>query len=660
MKFSTIEMKGIRRFSHKRIDFADGLNIVCGPNESGKSTILDSLVACVLKPTEKEKSSLIQWNSPYSEIKLTYTTDAGTFTITRVLHPREKEKDLLEGDSCILEDPEEIQDILEEHIGFTDRALFETSIVVKQNEMQILQEEGSRAKIRNKVRSLISGVPERPTDEALEFLEKNITSAESFLEETEKRVIIIENELHDSKEVDGHLKDLKARLTVYENDLKRDQSILSGYGKLLQYRTAENEYTDLTRTLETVENYEAYMRKLPIREKELTQSLQEELQKISAHQDKLIEKKRKTREELQDMKVRLSAVDDELEEVSPEGGSIFSKITSLFKKSSRARKEEMAARRVEISQNVAMLEDLFDRLDEEISEWRRKFQEKGERLQQLLEQCGEYEHWSIEKLEARRKEYESKIEEILQGMTREDLEEKAESKRREADDLRAELVKNHPDLKDRIDVERISIEKEKLAEIIMEWEEKIAGLKAQVELQSSQAEKREALLKERETSKEERRKKNIQMKADKIAHDVITLVYQDLKEKFAPELEHRAEKMWGRITQRRYEDITVRREDLDVLIRVPEKEEPVSVDVLSQGTRDQLYLSLRIALSELLSGDKNPPLLFDEAFYTFDDDRLQEALMVLREISQTTQIIVFTHDKGYSEHGYAIPLKKVG
>ncbi|MBU7045696.1 MAG: hypothetical protein HXS54_04605, partial [Theionarchaea archaeon] len=288
------------------------------------------------------------------------------------------------------------------------------------------------------------------------------------------------------------------------------------------------------------------------------------------------------------------------------------------------------------------------------------FQEKGERLQQLLEQCGEYEHWSVEKLEARRKEYESKIEEILQGMTREDLEEKAESMRREADDLRAELVKEHPDLKNRIDVERISIEKEKLAEIIMEWEEKITGLKAQVELQSSQAEKREALLKERETLKEERRKKNIQMKADKIAQDVITLVYQDLKEKFAPELERRAEKMWGRITQGRYEDITVRREDLDVLIRVPEKKEPVSVDVLSQGTRDQLYLSLRIALSELLSGDKNPPLLFDEAFYTFDDDRLQEALMVLREISQTTQIIVFTHDKGYSEHGYAIPLKKVG
>ncbi len=660
MKFSTIEMKGIRRFSHKRIDFADGLNIVYGPNESGKSTILDSLVACILKPTEKEKSSLIQWNSPYSEIKLTYTTDTGAFTITRVLHPREKEKDLLEGDACFLEDPEEIQDILEEHIGFSDRALFETSIVVKQNEMQILQEEGSRAKIRNKVRSLISGVPERPTDEALEFLEKNITSAESFLEETEKRVISIENELQHSREIDGHLKDLKTRLTVYENDLKRDQSILSGYDKLLQYRTAENNYTDLTKTLEMVENFEAYMRKLPIREKELTQSLQEELQKISSHQDKLIEKKRKTREELQDMKVRLSAVDDELEEVSPEKESIFSKITSLFKKSSRARKEEMASKRVEISQNLARLEDLFDRLDEEISEWRRKFQEKGERLQQLLEQCGEYEHWTIEKLEARRKEYESKIEEILEGMTREDLEEKAESKRREADDLRAELVKEHPDLKDRIDVERISIEKEKLAEIIMEWEEKITGLKAQVELQSSQAEKREALLKELETLKEERKKKNIQMKADKIAHDVITLVYQDLKEKFAPELERRAEKMWGRITQGRYEDITVRREDLDVLIRVPEKEEPVSVDVLSQGTRDQLYLSLRIALSELLSGDKNPPLLFDEAFYTFDDDRLQEALMVLREISQTTQIIVFTHDKGYSEHGYAIPLKKVG
>ena len=130
MKFQTLEMKGIRRFSHKKIDFAEGLNIVYGPNESGKSTVLDCLTASVLKPTPKEVSSLVQWDSPYSEIKLTYTAGSGTFTITRVLHP--EVKDLLEGERLVLDDPDDILDTVEEHLGFSDKALFETSVVVKQ------------------------------------------------------------------------------------------------------------------------------------------------------------------------------------------------------------------------------------------------------------------------------------------------------------------------------------------------------------------------------------------------------------------------------------------------------------------------------------------------------------------------------------------------
>jgi uncharacterized protein YhaN len=49
--------------------------------------------------------------------------------------------------------------------------------------------------------------------------------------------------------------------------------------------------------------------------------------------------------------------------------------------------------------------------------------------------------------------------------------------------------------------------------------------------------------------------------------------------------------------------------------------------------------------------------MFDEAFYTFDEDRLQETLKVLQEISRTTQVIVFTHDESYAAYGHPVPLK---
>jgi len=230
--------------------------------------------------------------------------------------------------------------------------------------------------------------------------------------------------------------------------------------------------------------------------------------------------------------------------------------------------------------------------------------------------------------------------------------------RKKADELRAQLIKTHPDLRDRHDIERIAIEKEKLAEIITEWKEKIAGLKAQLELLSSKKRKQELLMEERETLTEERENRAFIMKADGIAHDVITLTYQELKGKFAPELEHRAESIFTRITGGKYTSIKVREDDLEVLVEIPEKREPVPVDVLSQGTKDQLYLSLRIALSELLSGDKNPPLLFDEAFYTFDEERLNQALNILQELARTTQVIVFTHDDSYTAYGNTILLKK--
>jgi len=655
MRFCLLEMKGIRHFSEKNVDFAEGLNIVWGPNESGKTTILDSLMACLLKPSQKEISSLKQWNAPYSEIALTYNVDGETFVITRTLYPTVK--DVLKGETLLLEDREEIQEILEEHLGFADRTLFENSTVVKQNEMQILQEEDSRLVVRDRMRGLLSGVPERSTDEALEFLEKSITEAQFFLKRTEERIQSIESELQKHRKIDEELKDAKTRLAVYESDLARDQSLLSGYEILIEYRRAESGYKHFASTMEEIEDLEGYMGKLPIREKELVQELQEELERISGKQDELLVEKRKTREKLTEQKKKLSAIDDELEGVEAEEESVFARLGSLLK-SSRAKKKELSTKRVEVSQDVARLEDLSERYEEQISEWRRRFRERGERLKRLIEQLGEFENWPADMMESKRKEYESKIEEILQGMTREELEQKMLAKREEADIFRASLVKEHPDLKNREDIERISIEKEKLAEIITEWEEKIAGMRARVELLSSETEKQKSLLEELARSKEEMEEKTQQMKADRIARDIITLVYRDLKEKFAPELEKRAEILLSRITRGRYQKIVVDEDDLDVLVKVPEKRKPVNVDVLSQGTRDQLYLSLRIALSELLSGDKHLPLVFDEAFYTFDEDRLKEAFGVLKDIAQTTQVVVFTHDESYTQYGHPIPLRR--
>jgi uncharacterized protein YhaN len=72
----------------------------------------------------------------------------------------------------------------------------------------------------------------------------------------------------------------------------------------------------------------------------------------------------------------------------------------------------------------------------------------------------------------------------------------------------------------------------------------------------------------------------------------------------------------------------------------------IKVDAMSEGTCDQLYLTLRLASLEQRMKQREPmPLILDDVLVNFDDSRAKQALQVLAEISSQTQIILFTHHK---------------
>jgi uncharacterized protein YhaN len=65
---------------------------------------------------------------------------------------------------------------------------------------------------------------------------------------------------------------------------------------------------------------------------------------------------------------------------------------------------------------------------------------------------------------------------------------------------------------------------------------------------------------------------------------------------------------------------------------------------LSVGTRDQLYLSLRLASLLRYADISAPmPLVLDDVLIHFDDERSSAALSVLAEVSKTVQVLFFTH-----------------
>ncbi|MDU4694701.1 MAG: AAA family ATPase [Paenibacillus sp.] len=69
---------------------------------------------------------------------------------------------------------------------------------------------------------------------------------------------------------------------------------------------------------------------------------------------------------------------------------------------------------------------------------------------------------------------------------------------------------------------------------------------------------------------------------------------------------------------------------------------PLESSLLSRGTAEQLYLSMRLALSEAVSGQTPLPLLLDDLFVNFDEGRLEGALSVLRTVADRQQILMMT------------------
>ncbi|AMP36982.1 YhaN family protein [Ralstonia solanacearum] len=70
----------------------------------------------------------------------------------------------------------------------------------------------------------------------------------------------------------------------------------------------------------------------------------------------------------------------------------------------------------------------------------------------------------------------------------------------------------------------------------------------------------------------------------------------------------------------------------------------VEVPGLSEGTRDQLYLALRLAALEVhLAKAKALPFVADDLFINFDDERSTAGLEALRELSKQTQVLFLSH-----------------
>ncbi len=124
-----------------------------------------------------------------------------------------------------------------------------------------------------------------------------------------------------------------------------------------------------------------------------------------------------------------------------------------------------------------------------------------------------------------------------------------------------------------------------------------------------------------------------------LAQSTLTEATGVLQRRFAPQISRRAQELFSRLTDERYNRLTLT-EDLSLQAGTRDEDTLHAAIWRSDGTVDQLYLALRLSVAEALI--PQAPLVLDDALVRFDDVRLARAMEVLQDAARQRQVLLFT------------------
>ena len=131
-------------------------------------------------------------------------------------------------------------------------------------------------------------------------------------------------------------------------------------------------------------------------------------------------------------------------------------------------------------------------------------------------------------------------------------------------------------------------------------------------------------------------------KSYNIAKECMEKAYEQMKNNISPRFTQNLCDIISKVSNGRYKNVVLTDDEgLNVEIQ---NGSYVPAYRLSTGTIDQMYLSLRLSALNEISGE-TLPIILDEAFAYFDDDRLANVLKYFKANFEESQIILFTCSK---------------
>lgn len=717
----SLRLQGFKKFKDRVVMFNRGLNVFCGPNEVGKTTIHQAFLSVLYGLGAKlgfTKKDFESWYDPsrckvvleYSHGSYTYLLERdfkqGTVTLKR-FDPKEHQYTVYN------EDTKGIQAFLIDQLGIESPQVFKNTVSVNQTELVVSD---SLVDVSHNIEKIFTGHSSLSPEDIINNLQVMRKRFKKQRNEKPGKIDIFEEELRQVKQEVAIAQRLEEERLALEQkienisqkipEMKENFSTISILlEKWEQKQHAEKRLQELKKQYHTLQHqlseYEKAKNMRDVAEKEL-----EKYQCILAQREKI--------DDFNYLHKRLQEVDEHLETMM--GQKITSRSVDRTQQLGSVRSTILFILAFLLCVDfIVVLYTVFVPLwnyfilsvcsgavllgfwlgvkflsggKVVVSEFNQLALERKqivEKIQSIAQQwkCGDSNDFSsivtqlqrLTILEDRVETANLKMQTIVGRESLDVLEEEQRNLGMEAAGVKEKLKQLADYQPDLMKIQTWEQQKRRLEQDVPEQEKELHQLQGRVEELHRERVSLSELEAHQEFLQQEIDHLEIEHQAIVVALEQFQQVIDNYHAVYIPELEKRASHYFYHITSGRYKkvdlsawpDIKVHAgsnlgfttpADIQQQIQqysfgshaVLDKENSIQPrkikpDYLSQGTLDQLFLSLRIAATELLSKKVKLPLFFDDPFTHFDLQRLQQVLAILIQLSSEHQIIYFTHNQ---------------
>lgn len=678
MKIKNIKVNAYGNIENKDINLEEGINIIHGANESGKSTLLNYIISIFYGISRNKDGKALSdyekykpWNSNEFSGRISYKLENGEkYEIFRDFNKKNPKiyNDKLEDISDRFEtDKKDGSKFFIEQTGI-DKQMYLSTVVSTQEEVR-LNEKNQNMLIQKIANLAGTGEDNVSYKKALIKLQEKIRDEIGTNKTSQKPINIIEKEI---VEINNKIVETeKYRNRKYEIDVEKEQ-ILSELKELEQQKQILQELQNSMKSEEETKN------RLEIREKnrkdniakinELTNqknTINAESERVQSAKNHLQDIIKGHKENIEKLNSEIEKIANEKEETQEKEKPSISFIIITVVLAIALICSIILIKNYIVSGilGVALIANIVfyvinknkqkvnkAKLREKINQEKQYKREKLEnQKQQIIANVNTTEK-ELEKQEEEEKQVNSELS-MLKGQIilleknnekiTEEIEQDNKAIKEESNKNKQQIIEKYKDknINDLLYINDYQNYISKIEETINNNRIRIKGLEIEYNTIVPQLDEMVVLEEKREADKEKLAELREKESIINIAIENLMDAYEEMKTTITPKFTKNLSESIQKISSNKYNKVTIN--DENGMIIENNRGEYVEAIKLSTGTIDQLYLALRLSMIDELSKE-NLPIILDESFAYSDNNRLKNMLQYLTSDLNNHQTIIFT------------------